>query len=196
MKIGNIVISEPVKVNHKFNVVNSINDIIPDLPTLIVGIDEVLKTYDKLDYVNRIINNKIRWTFNNKEKRVIFEDDLFYFIRYCYTEISIKYQYRFIDLILTSDDEIKNIFKELKKSNNISYISNSMIYLFNNKEIIGFNINQINYMDKSVDKFKNLIKKLSIDIIDGEDNVKKFSNELELLNNEVKYIPLLQHLNR
>lgn len=196
MKIGNIVISEPVKVNHKFNVVNSINDIIPDLPTLIVGIDEVLKTYDKLDYVNRIINNKIRWTFNNKEKRVIFEDDLFYFIRYCYTEISLKYQYRFIDLILTSDDEIKNIFKELKKSNNISYISNSMIYLFNNVEIIGFNINQINYMDKSVDKFKNLIKKLSIDIIDGEDNVKKFSNELELLNNEVKYIPLLQHLNR
>lgn len=196
MKIGNIITQETIKVDKKFNIVSSINQIIEGIPTLIVGIDNALKVETNLNYVNKILKNDFRWTFNRNEKRVIFEDDLYYFIEYCYFRLIKNFEYKFIDVILTNDNDMKLIFKDFKNNINIiSYQRLNMVYIFDGRTIFGIDTNQIRYIGKDINKFIEKIKKLSKTFLDDNTKTTKYNNELEMFNNEIKYIPVLYSLN-
>ena len=94
MRIGNVITDEKVKLDKKFNISNSLDDIIDTIPTLIIGLDNAKKLNTKLNYLDRKIDDNTFWTFNKKEKRVLFEEDLFYFyalvIGICCTIVSSK----------------------------------------------------------------------------------------------------------
>jgi hypothetical protein len=51
MRIANIVCERDIKIDKKFNLINSIDKIIPGLPTLIVGIDNAKSYSEKISYL-------------------------------------------------------------------------------------------------------------------------------------------------
>lgn len=196
MKIGNIVIQETLKVDKKFNVVTSIDDIIEGLPTLVVGLQNALAIEPELNYLDRFIDENIHWTFNREEKRVMFEEDLFYFIEFCYFRLIKTLDYKFIDIILSTDEDIKSTFIKFKENENIiSFQHEAMIYIFDGDVIYGVDTNQIKYLNRDLDKFINKVKKLSKVFLDNETKLTKYNNELEMFNNEIKYVPVLYSLN-
>ena len=152
--IGNIVTLDNIKVDDNFNIVNSFNDIIQDIPTLVVGIDDAKKSYGKLNYIDRKIDDLNYWTFSKKEKRLLFEEDLFYFIENSYKNLTNRIEYIFVDVILYDDEKVKNIIKKIKSFNsNISFLTDKMLYIYSDKYIFGFDIKQIEYVKGDIDKF-------------------------------------------
>jgi hypothetical protein len=192
MQIGNIIIDDYIKLDNKFNIIKSLDDIIPNIPTLVVGLDNAKKLDVKLNYLERKIDDNIFWTFNKKEKRVLFEEDLFYFIEHSYTLFREKISFKFIDLILSYSEDINNIFNKIKESNNvISFIYIDMVYVFINKTIYCFDLRQVVFIGKNKIKFIELIKSLSYVFLEDKKILIEYKNELNMFNDEIKYIPLI-----
>ena len=132
--IGNIITSDSLKVDENFNVVDSLNDIIEGIPTLIIGLDNVKKLDTKLNFVDRKLDDLTYWTFSKKEKRVLFEEDLVYFIENSYKHVKDSVEYIFIDFILFRDKKVSKIFNKIKESNNnITFVNERMVYIYSEK---------------------------------------------------------------
>lgn len=195
--IGNIIISDSLKVDENFNVVDSLDKVIEGIPTLIIGLDNVKKLDTKLNYVDRKLDDLTYWTFSKKEKRVIFEEDLFYFIENSYKHVKDSVEYIFIDFILFSDRKIGKIFNKIKESlNNITFVNERMIYIYSEKYIFGIDLKQVEFLGYNLELFLLKIKALSMVFLDNDDILIEYKNNLGMLDDEVKYIPLLYSINK
>ena len=195
MKIGNIISEEHIKVNNLFSISKSINDLNIEIPTLVIGIDNIEKLNIKFSYIDRKINETLFWTFSKKEKRTLFEEDLFYFLEYCYNNIKKSKEYIFIDLITNDKSYLIKTFDTINNSSNIvSYLHDDMLYILINDNILGFNTNQLKFMKKNINKFLTNIRKWSTIFLTKDEIYLKYKNKLNMFNDEVKYIPLIYSL--
>lgn len=192
MRIANIVCEREIKIDNKFNLIDSISKSIPNLPTLIVGLDNAKKFGCKLSYLDRKFNYNTFWTFNRMEKRDLFEEDLFYFIEFSYNELLKDIKFNFIDLILSDSDEINQVFNKIKISNNvITFSYENMVYTYINHMIYGFDLRQVDYIGKSKTIFINKIKDMSSVFLQDEKILIEYKKELYMFNDEIKYVPLI-----
>ncbi len=195
--IGNIISSNELKVDENFNVVDSMDKAIDGLPTLIIGLDNIRKIETDLNFVDRKLSDNTYWTFNKQERRVLFEEDLFYFIENSYKFIKENIEYIFIDFVLFSDNKINKVFNRIKESNNnISFLHNKMMYIYTNDFIFGIDLRQIEFMGYNVDSFLKKIKNLSKVFLDNDEILIEYKNKLGMLEDEVKYVPLLYSINK
>tara|TARA_R100000805_G_scaffold4446_1_gene5575 strand:- start:843 stop:1442 length:600 start_codon:yes stop_codon:yes gene_type:complete len=192
MLIGNVVCERHIKIDKNFNLVKSTNEIIEGLPTLIVGLDNAKSFTDKISYLNRKINRNTFWTFTRLEKRDLFEEDLFYFIKFSYDELSKSAKFAFIDIILSDSDKINKVFNNIKLSNRvITFSYENMVYVHINDMIYGFDLRQVDYIGKSKTIFLDKIKEMSDVFLSDEKILIEYKKELSVLNDEIKYIPLI-----
>lgn len=192
MFVGNIVTHSNINVDKYFKVVNSLDDIINGLPTLIVGWDIVKTINPNADFIDKKLSEDIFWTFKKTERRDIFEDDFYNFNEFCYKLLIKDVQYRFIDLIQINENELKNIFKFIKKTENvIGYLYNNMLYIFVQNTIYGIDLNLIKYMDYNTDDVLSKIKSYCSVFLDDKGILIEYKDVIDMLNNEVKYIPFL-----
>ena len=196
MKIANIVISSDLRVNSKFNVVDSFDKIIEGLPTLIVGLDNVRQIDPRPDFLDRKLSDNIFWTFSKKEKRVLFEEDLFYFTEAIYENIIKKTEYIFVDLILFNNEKVKEIFTIIQQmSKKVTLFNKDMVYLYGDDKIFGFDLKQVSYMGMGSDRLLGKIKSLSDVFLDDDKILIEYNNDLEMFDYQIKYIPLLYTMN-
>jgi len=193
MKIGNIISHETVTINKHFNIFKKYDEVKNELPTLIIGLENIKQSGKDFKFTNRKINENLFWTFLKSERRTLFEEDLFYFVEYCYKRLIFENEYVFIDLILSSKDFLKNFFIDLesKKDINISFVSDFMIYILSKNKIYGVNLNQIDFIGGDRKLFIHNIKLWSNVFLTHEDIFIKYKNKLSMFNDEIKYIPLL-----
>lgn len=195
MLIGNIVQNNPKKSYKNFNVVNSLENIIEGLPTLVIGWDIVKTINPDADFLNRTLGNNINWTFNLTERRDLHEEDLYYFIKNCYNNLISEIEYVYIDFLLVSDNEVKYIFKSLNNKNNvIGFNHQNMVYLYSDNIIYGINLNVIKYVGRDVNKLFIYLKDLcDVFLLDNEILI-EYKDYMDVLNNEIKYIPFLYNI--
>ena len=192
MLIGNVVCERYIKIDKNFNLIKSTNEIVEDLPTLIVGLDNAKSFTDKISYLDRKINTNTFWTFTRLEKRDLFEEDLFYFIKFSYDELLKSAKFKFIDLILSDSDEINKVFNEINISDNvITFSYENMVYTYVNDMIYGFDLRQVDYIGKSKNIFIDKIKDMSNVFLSDEKILIEYKKELSILNDEIKYVPLI-----
>ena len=192
MLIGNVVCERYIKIDKNFNLIKSTNEIVEDLPTLIVGLDNAKSFTDKISYLDRKINTNTFWTFTRLEKRDLFEEDLFYFIKFSYDELLKSAKFKFIDLILSDSDEINKVFNEININDNvITFSYENMVYTYVNDMIYGFDLRQVDYIGKSKNIFIDKIKDMSNVFLSDEKILIEYKKELSILNDEIKYVPLI-----
>jgi hypothetical protein len=195
--IGNILIDNKLKVDDNFNVVDSFDELIEGIPTLIIGLDNANKLNKKLNYVDRKIDNNTFWTFSKSEKRMLFEDDIFYFIENSYKSLINSVEYIFIDYMLSSKEKINKVNEKIiKNKNNHSFLIKDMMYVYCDKHIFGFDLRQISYIDKDKNTFISKIKSNSIVFLEGEEILIEYNHNLGMMGDEVKYIPLLYSIKK
>ena len=196
MKIANIVTSNTVYVDDNINVVKSMGDIIEGLPTLVTSYEWVTQNYDDYDIYNKKLSDKLYWTFAKTERRDIFSTDVDNFITIVNKELVSKIDYICIDPILMMFGTIKKIIKKIKSFNKIiSFKYKDMIYIYGGGFIFGIDLNLINYIGLDVNKAENKIKKISDVFLENEEIFIEYKNNMERLNNSVKYIPYLYSIN-
>jgi hypothetical protein len=192
MYVANIVTKNNLNVDKYFNVVESLDEIIQGLPTLIIGWDIVKEINPKADFIDKKISENIFWTFKKTERRDIFEEDLYNFINYSYNLLVNNIKYEFIDLILLTETQLKTIFKILKKSTKlIGYKYNNMLYLYSNDIIYGFDLKLVSYLGHNQETTFEKIKSYCLVFLEHNDILIEYKDIIEMLNNEVKYIPYL-----
>lgn len=192
MKIGNIVSPTTISVSEDFNVVQSINDIIDGLPTLIVGWEYIKQNFPDYNILNRTLGPNIFWTFKRTEKRDWFEEDLFNFTEHAYKSFVSEITYIFCDPIIFSRSKILKIIKKIYSASHvISYEHDSMIYIFLEKFIFGIDLNQLIFLDVNIDKLKSKIKRVSTSFLTKEDIFINYKKRVEYLDNQWKFVPYL-----
>jgi hypothetical protein len=192
MFVGNIVTHSNINVDKYFKVVNSLDDIIDGLPTLIVGWDIVKIISPNADFIDKKISENVFWTFKKSERRDIFEDDFYDFTEYCYGLLIKDIKYKFIDLIQLGELELKNTFRFIKKHENVvGYLYNKMLYIFVEKTIYGIDLTLLKYMDYNTDDVLYKIKSYCSVFLDNKEILIEYKDVIDMLNNEVKYIPFL-----
>lgn len=192
MFVGNIVTHSNINVDKYFKVVKSLDDIIDGLPTLIVGWDIVKTINPNADFIDKKLSETIFWTFKKSERRDIFEDDFYNFTEYCYGLLIKDIEYNFIDLIQLNETELKNIFRFIKKCENVvGYLYNKMLYIFVEKTIYGIDLTLLKYMDYNTDDVLCKIKSYCSVFLDNKEILIEYKDVIDMLNNEVKYIPFL-----
>lgn len=117
-KIANIVTKSKKNVfGDIFNVVNTYDDIIDNIPTLIIGMDvarEHIKDFNILEKQY----GKTWWTFSKTERRCEYEEDILKFYNYAVIHEMEKTKYVYIDILnfhLSSIKKIINFFKDKTK---------------------------------------------------------------------------------
>lgn len=191
MFVGNIVSKSNLNIDKYFNVVESIDDIIHDLPTLVVGWDVVKTINPDADFIDKKLSNDIFWTFKKTERRDIFEEDLYNFIQYSYNILIKEIKYQFVDFIQLDKIEIKDLFNQIKNQKSTSYFYNDMIYIHNEKTIYGIDLKLVKYLDFDLTKTINKIKNYSNVFLIDDDIIIEYKDIIDMLDNEVKYIPYL-----
>ena len=192
MFVGNIVTQSKVNIDKYFNVVETMDAIIHGLPTLIVGWDIVKTIEPEADFITRKLSDNIFWTFKKTERRDIFENDLYDFIHHSYNLLIKDLDYKFIDLIQLSEQELKTTFKEIKKSVKvIGYIHENMLYIYTDNIVYGLDLKLVTYLEYNLSDILNKIKSYCSVFLDNDEILIEYKDIIDMLNNEVKYVPFL-----
>ena len=191
MKIGNIVSTTNINVSEDFNVVQSLDDIIQGLPTLIIGWDYVKKNYPNYDIIDRKLSDNLFWTFKKTERRDFHEEDIYKFVLNTYAGIVKNITYHFVDPFMLTRKSIIKILTKLKSTKTIAYCHDDMCYIYFDNIILGFNLSFLEFIGLNREKIiKRIIEKTSIFL--SKDNIFiEYKQRVESLDNQVKYVPVL-----
>jgi hypothetical protein len=192
MKIANILSTIKIEALEDFNIVKSSSDLIDGLPTLIVGYDYVNKHYQDFDITNIKLEPNLYWTFKKTEKRDKFEEDLRWFIRKVYEDLTDKLIYLFVDPIQHKPKTLRKIVKKILSLNDvITYQHNEMFYVYSDNLIFGIDLKLLKYLGFNTDKIKEKIKSISNVFLIDDEILIGYKKCIETLNNRVRYIPYL-----
>jgi len=195
MKIGNIVSSNKIDVSIDFNVVESLDNIIQGLPTLIVGWDYIKKNYPNYDIVDRKLGSNLYWTFKKTEKRELYEEDLYLFKQSTYSHLIKDIKYVFIDPLQQKLRTIKKIIKKMYSFKKIiAYIHDDMIYLYDENTIFGIDLILLEFIGIHRSKITQIMSRITHVSLTKESIFIEYRKRIENLDNQVMYIPFLYSL--
>ena len=163
MYIGNIVTKDKFS-DKKYNVCENISQINDNFITLIIGWDATKEIYgeENVSILNKKIDDKTFWTFNNNERKVDLEIDLKKFQHRCLDFIDNKNSYVFVDLIHDNPKKIRKIIRKIYSLNNIiTIINDDMVYLCDKNLVFGLDLKILLFLGLDIDKIKHKINQLS-----------------------------------
>ena len=190
--IANIVSKNNIDVSQDFNVVDSFDNIIIGIPTLIVGFDLTESLYPEFDVLEFCVEDDIYWIFKKTENRDKFNEGLELFINKIYSDLIKDINYVFVDPILLKPKTLIKIIRKIYSINQLTtYMYNDMLYVYGDKIIFGIDLRLFKFIGFDVEKIKDKINQLSTVFLVGENILIEYKNIVETLGNSVRYIPYL-----
>ena len=195
--LANVLTSEKFDENTYYNVVSNETDLIPDIPTLIVGWDKAKKLYPDASILDWKINDNVYWTYGKRVRREKNEDDIKKFKKLILSMVIEKADYWFFN-VLTAEREEKIKFNIALSDSRRKYvlISGDMAYVFfpDTSETIGVSLFDIEYGGVSREKIMSIFKKNQAITMVNERDFISFETR-ELITNKKYIIPYLSSLN-
>jgi hypothetical protein len=192
MKIANIVSTSKVEAPEEFNVVQSVNEIIDGLPTLIIGYEIVDRLYPDFDITNIYIGENKYWTFKRTEKRDKYESDLKWFISKVYADLTNQLIYVFVDPIQYRGKTLIKIVKKIYSLRDpIAFLNEEMLYVYGDGFIFGIDLKLLAFMGVDTGKIKTRINTISSVFLSDIKILIEYKKNIEALENKVRYLPYL-----
>jgi hypothetical protein len=192
MKIANIVSTSKVETPEEFNVVQSVNEIIDGLPTLIIGYEIVDRLYPDFDITNIHLGENKYWTFKRTEKRDKYESDLKWFISKVYADLTNQLIYVFVDPIQYRGKTLIKIVKKIYSLKDpIAFLNEQMLYVYGDGFIFGIDLKLLAFMGVDTDKIKTRINAISSVFLSDIKILIEYKKNIEALENKVRYLPYL-----
>lgn len=192
MKFANIVTKTQINVSQDFNVVESMDDIIHGLPTLIIGFDLTDKLFPNYDVGEIKVTDNIYWTTKRTENRDKHNFEFEWFKFFVYHELVKNINYVFVDPIQYKKKSLLKILKKIYNlKNKITYYHNDMMYIYGEGFVFGIDLKLLKYIGLNVDKIKDKIIKLSSVFLRHDDIFIEYKNIIEDLENQVRFLPFL-----
>ena len=192
MKFANIVSTTQINVPQDFNVVQSMDEIIHGLPTLIIGFDLTDKLFPNYDVGNIKVTDNVYWTTKKTESRDKHNIELEWFKHFAYHELIKDINYIFVDPIQYNKKSLLKILKKIYTiPNKISYQHNDMIYIYSDKFIFGVDLKLIKYIGLDISKIKRKIINISSVFLEDSDIFIEYKYIIDDMENQVRFLPYL-----
>ena len=192
MKFANIVSTTQINVPQDFNVVQSMDEIIHGLPTLIIGFDLTDKLFPNYDVGNIKVTDNVYWTTKKTESRDKHNIELEWFKHFAYHELIKDINYIFVDPIQYKKKSLLKILKKIYTiPNKITYQHNDMIYIYSDKFIFGVDLKLIKYIGLDIPKIKRKIINISSVFLEGADIFIEYKYIIDDMENQVRFLPYL-----
>jgi len=192
MKFANIVSTTQINVPQDFNVVQSMDEIIHGLPTLIIGFDLTDKLFPNYDVGNIKVTDNVYWTTKKTESRDKHNIELEWFKHFAYHELIKDINYIFVDPIQYKKKSLLKILKKIYTiPNKITYQHNDMIYIYSDKFIFGVDLKLIKYIGLDISKIKRKIINVSSVFLEGADIFIEYKYIIDDMENQVRFLPYL-----
>ena len=197
IKLGNIVTKTKVETMLEFNIVENIDDIDPNIPTLVIGYEHMLEYYPDTSIIQRIYKNNLHWTFNGKENKREYIRDIEIFTQHCLLQLISVVNYVPIDTIHITKSTFKKIYRKIINSKKMcSFLyQNRIIYLCIDTIIFGVDLELYNFLGLDPEKIKNKIKCLPNNTFLNSEILIQYKEYIERLDDNIKYLPYLYSIN-
>ena len=176
--LGNIVTDSRIINLEHYNVVKTMNRVISDIPTLIVGYHKTISIYgDNFSILDWKLSDNTYWTYGRRERGDRFLEDIEKFKTLCLNYMIKTVDYRLFNVLLESVDRKKEFLSYIKdKKDKIVYIDDDMVYLYeDNKHVMGFSLRDIEYSGGNKKKILSILL---------SDEKNKVLNSKDVFNNE------------
>jgi hypothetical protein len=158
--IANIITKSKLDVSDYINVVNDIDGVDLQIPTLIVGWSKVKEFYPDADILVKQINETVCWTYSNREKRQEYEPDLAKFIKNVFENLESRIKYTFFNVLTSKLSKVKGLINYINSPiTKFIYISDKSIYIYDNKQVIGVSLSDLEYYGIHREKILDFIKR-------------------------------------
>jgi hypothetical protein len=192
--IANIITKSKIDVGEYINVTNTLDEVNLQIPTLIIGWENVKRFYPQVDILNKKITDTIFWTYSNREKRQEYEPDLNKFIRDLFVNLGITVKYTFFNVLTSKLKRIKDFIKYIQSDlPKVIYVTNKNVYIYNGEQITGFSISDLEYYGIKKEKVINLLKRNINNRLFFNDNFLTWKIKKTIGDND-KIIPFLYSL--
>jgi len=154
-KLGYIVTDKKINGIKDFvEVVNDISLADSTKPVLLVGLENAKKNINNFSILEKKVNDNLFWTFKKTEKRVDFENDINYFYKFIINNITRNIKYYYINILNLKYNKIKKLYNILfSGEKKYIYISNNMLYILYNGNVLGISISILEYIKIDTKKF-------------------------------------------
>lgn len=170
--LANILTDKLFQDDTIYNVVSKKEDLIEDIPTLVIGWGLTKKLYENANILDWKINENTFWTFGKREKNQRYETTVKNFKEVALNKLIKSVNYTYVN-ILTKVNGIESLMYFLEQGNCMNiFINNDMLYInpCKTKIVYGYSIRDIEYCGESKKKlFAILYKNKNLNLIDNKD---------------------------
>ena len=172
--IANILTEEPYPNSTEFlNVTSDKNELLPDIPTLVIGWDTTKREYPEASIIEWVIDKNTYWTFGKYERRDRFEQSIKKFNEIVFKNIIKSITYKFYDVIFYGDNRFKSFISSLTTGTNKTvYVLNNMMYIYfdGDDKIIGISLRDCDFVDSDYKKtiFSEIYKNEKIKLLKNQ----------------------------
>lgn len=158
-------------------------------PILVIGWKNAKKYSGYKSILDKSLGNNVYWTFSKSESRSDFERDIEKFYNIIYNNILNNIEYIYINIYKLRYSKLKKLYNIIFSEHlkNI-YISNNMIYIPFEGNILGLSLELLEYCRINKDKIINKIKSNPNNIV-FEDNDKSIFKIVKQLGNKKYALP-------
>lgn len=158
--IANIVTNRKISFDKLIRKTSSFKKVDLAYPTLIIGWNNVKSLYPKQSILDKIIDNKLFWTFDKNERKNEYEKDIKSFLKFVINDIESTIIYKFVNILTCKFSTYKRLINFIKNNNEktIWIENNSFIYIYFNKFVVGISLSDLEYVNVDSNKIIELIK--------------------------------------
>lgn len=182
--IANILTVGSFEDKELFNVVSSKDNLLPELPTLVIGWKFTKEQYPNANIINWQIDDNTYWTYGRREKRNRFEESVKQFKKIAMTDLINSINYTYFNILTAEISERQELTEILKNEELNVYFNNDVLYINKpgTKKVIGFSLRDIDYHGKNRQKIYEILRGNNIKKINDIYNSSSIVTKMALKN--------------
>lgn len=178
--IANILTDKPkdLSVGELYNIVNDTADIIPGIPTLIIGWQRAKELYPEASIIEWKLDDDTFWTYGKFEKRDKFEENVARFNTLAFKRLNEYVLYFFYDVLLWGESKFKSFLEYLQSDTKKTiYVTNDMLYVrdIGDFKVIGLSLRDCDYLNEDYKKqiFSVIYKNENVHLLKKNEDIGK-----------------------
>lgn len=180
--IANILTDEQFNEAELYNVVRDSNDLIPGIPTLIVGWERTKSEYPDASIIEDKVSDNVYWTYGKYERRDKYETNIKKFQDLSFKKFVDSLDYVFYDVLLSTAEKLDSFLTSLlSEPTKTVYVIRDMMYIYysGTNKVVGLSLRDCDYIEDTLKKriFSAIYNSKAVNLLKNNDEI---SHEVRL----------------
>ena len=176
--IANILTDEQFNEAELYNVVRDSNDLIPGIPTLIVGWEKTKSEYPDTSIIEDKVSDNVYWTYGKYERRDKYETNIKKFQDLAFKKFVDSLDYVFYDILLSTEERLDSFLTSLVSGpTKTVYVIGDMMYIYygGTNKVVGLSLRDCDYIEDTLKKriFSVIYNSKTINLLKSNDEISR-----------------------